>query len=124
LVGLVSSLACGFQVYQFGMMGVWGAPASPLHPIALLGALFLLVGGGTLTVTGSRGNTVMCLVATVPVWVFYGPAAFVTCRDFFRDGEFVGVLPLLPLLLLTLCTTLAIWFVGEPQDPAPPHEMG
>lgn len=104
IVGLVASLACGWQVYQLIMWQVWGAPANPLHPFALLGAFGLFL--ASLGVLFDRGRTAFLalLISVVPLWIFYAPASV----SYMADGGLISnAAAFVPPALLLGATVLA-----------------
>src|ERR1043165_1577803 len=112
VVGLLASVACGWQLWWLMMWGVWGAPSNPLHPIALLGALALLVTSIVLLSTSGRKAAVVALISTVPLWIFYAPACASGVFEVLNGSSGFALLPFVPPILLlgsTVFATLAIW---------------
>ena len=99
------------------MWGIWGAPANPLHPIALLGALAVFVSSIVLLSTNRRGAAVVSLIATIPLWVFYAPASVSSILEVFSGSGGIYLIPFLPpmlLLVFTAFAALAVWRHNHP----------
>jgi hypothetical protein len=105
--GLMASLAGGWQVYLIGMWGLYGAPPNPLHPIALLGTLVLFVASIALISTGGRKAAIVCLIATVPLWIFYGPATVMSILDIFYGNGVFDLISFVPQTVLAAFTAVA-----------------
>ena len=112
VVGLLAAVGCGWQLWWLVMWGVWGAPPNPLHPIALLGALALLVTSIVLLSTSGRKAAVVALLSTIPVWIFYAPACASSIFEVLNGSSRFTLVPFLPPILLLGATgfaALAIW---------------
>lgn len=60
-----------------------------------------------LIATGGRTSVIVCMVATLPLWVFYGPATFASIHHVSSGSGPFEVLPFLPPFLLIAFTGLA-----------------
>ena len=120
VTGLLASLACGWQVYQLMRLGIWGAPRSPLHPVALVGAAGLFVASVVLIITRGRWAAVACLAADVALCAFYAPATVSSLSVFHGSPDLLHLFIFGPPLLLLACTALAAYGVWRPDPPPGP----
>ena len=120
VTGLLTSLTCGWQVYQLMMWGIWGAPPNPLHTVALLGSAGLFVASVVLVATRRRWTAVACLAADIPLWVFYAPATVSSLSVFHGSPDLLHLFIFGPPLLLLACTALAAYGSWRPDPPPGP----
>lgn len=73
VVYLLAALVLGFTAFRSMMWGVWGAPVSPLHYLALLGsgALFF---GAFVCLFNLLSGRIICGIALCVLGTFYVPA--------------------------------------------------
>jgi hypothetical protein len=73
IVYLIAALVLGFTIFRSMMWGVWGAPVSPLHYLALLGSVVLFFGAFICLVNHFSGR-IVCGIALCLLGTFYVPA--------------------------------------------------
>jgi hypothetical protein len=69
----VAGAVTGFHVYSLLMLTVLGAPSHPLEFVSLLGSFGLVV-AAYLSLFKPHAAARLALVASLAIWLFYGPA--------------------------------------------------
>jgi hypothetical protein len=107
LLYVITGLATGAQVYWLLMWGVWGRPSHPLQYVSLIASLALIL-ASFLSLYRSRQAAWLALVATLAIWVFFGPAAVVTLKQLLTSARVFRPLVFLPPVLLLATTSYAV----------------